>query len=155
MPAYGIATDDMTGALPWSFAQDRLTSSHDYWLATSWPDGRPHLMPVWGAWFDDAVWFSTAEGSRKARNLAYEPRCTMATDDPLEPVVVEGVASPVPEREDVARFTAQLRAKYTAEWVEDVYTVDFYMGGTYRLTPSSVFALKEKEFATSPTRWTF
>lgn len=45
--------------------------------------------------------------------------------------------------------------KYAAEWLEDVYTVDFFEAGTYRVRPISVFALRESEFATSPTRWTF
>ena len=36
-----------TGMLPWSWAEERLTRSHDYWCATTWPDGRPHVMPVW------------------------------------------------------------------------------------------------------------
>jgi PPOX class probable F420-dependent enzyme len=155
MPDYGIPSDDMTGALPWSFAEERLASSHDYWLATRWPDGRPHLMPVWGLWLEDNLWFSTAAGSRKARNLEAEPRCSMATNDPLEPVIVEGTATLVLERDEVALFTEKLRIKYASEWVEDVYTVDFYVGGTYRLTTTSVFALKDSEFATSPTRWTY
>jgi hypothetical protein len=52
MPGYGVATEP-DGMLPWSFALERLVSSHDYWLATVWPDGGPHIMPVWGAWFRD------------------------------------------------------------------------------------------------------
>jgi pyridoxamine 5'-phosphate oxidase-like protein len=150
MPAYGIPSEDMTGTLPWSFAEERLTSSHDYWLTTIWPDGRPHLMAVWGLWFDDSLWFSTAAGSRKARNLALEPRCSMATNDPLEPVVVDGIARLVPERKDVVRFAEKLGLKYGP-----VFPADSYVGGTYRLIPTSIFALKESEFATSPTRWTF
>jgi len=159
MPGYGIPSESQ-GMLPWSFAEERLATSHDYWLATAWPDGRPHVMPVWGAWFDDYLWFSTEQGSRKARNLSADPRCVVATDNALEPVVLEGVASLVADRADVERFTDQVRAKYRAEWLEDVFTVDFFDpnlggGGTYRITPSSVFALKESEFETSPTRWTF
>jgi hypothetical protein len=54
----------------------------------------------------------------------------------------------------------RLCAQYTAEWLEDVYTVDFFDaslggGGTYRMRPNSVFALIENQFTTSPTLWTF
>jgi PPOX class probable F420-dependent enzyme len=159
MPGYGVPADP-DGMLPWSFAQHRLEASHDYWLATVWPDGRPHVMPLWGAWFDDRLWFSTDQNSRKARNLQADRRCVVTTSDALEPVVLEGTAEPVTDRTDVARFTAVLRVKYAAEWLEDLYTEDFFdgnLGGgaTYRITPTSVFALQASEFTTSPTRWTF
>ena len=91
MPGYGVPSEP-DGMLPWSFAEERLTASHDYWLATRWPDGRPHVMPVWGAWFDTSLWFSTDQTSRKARNLATDPRCVVTTDNALEPVILEGVA---------------------------------------------------------------
>src|SRR5947209_5813545 len=28
--------------LPWSWARDRLVASHNYWISTTRPDGRPH-----------------------------------------------------------------------------------------------------------------
>jgi hypothetical protein len=74
----------------------------------------------------------------------------MATNDPLEPVVVDGIATLVPERKDVVRFAENLAIKYGP-----VFPADFYAGATYRLVPTSIFALKESEFATSPTRWRF
>ena len=159
MPGYGVPTEP-EGMLPWTFAADRLSSSHDYWLATVWPDGRPHVMPVWGAWFDDRLWFSTDQISRKARNLRADARCVVTTDNPLEPVVLDGMAELVTDRAQVVAFAEVLRVKYSAEWLEEVYTVDFFDanlggGGTYRVTPASVFALKESEFTTSPTRWRF
>jgi hypothetical protein len=159
MPGYGVP-DEPRGMLPWSFAERRLSTSHDYWLATTRPDCRPHVMPVWGAWFDDALWFSTDQRSRKARNLAADSRCVVTNDNALEPVVLEGVARLVTDRSNVAKFTAVVRDKYAAEWLEDVYTVDFFDpnlggGGTYRIAPVSVFALKGSEFNTSPTRWGF
>jgi len=159
MPGYGVVAEP-EGMLPWSFAQERLERAHDYWVATVWPDGRPHVMPVWGAWFDGCLWFSSDQASRKARNLAAEPRCVLTTDNALEPVIVEGVAELVYDRAATAAYTDALRAKYAAEWIEDSYTVDFFdanLGGgaTYRVAPASVFALKESEFTTSPTRWSF
>src|ERR1700726_1692100 len=92
MPGYGtLDADQGTGLLPWSWAEERLARSHDYWVATTRPDGRPHLMPVWAVWFEDALGFSSSNGSRKATNLAADTRCTIATDDAAEPVVVDGV----------------------------------------------------------------
>ena len=159
MPGYGVRSD-AAGLLPWSFAEQRLAASHDYWLATRWPDGRPHVMPVWGAWLDDHLWFSTDQSSRKARNLAVDPRCVVTTQDANEPVVLDGVAAPVADRHEIARFLDVLRAKYATEWVDDIYTLDFFDGAvgggaSYRVTPASVFAIRAADFVASPTRWTF
>ena len=53
MPGYGIlGPDGGTGLLPWSWAEERLRDSRNYWLATVRPDGRPHVMPVWAVWDD-------------------------------------------------------------------------------------------------------
>lgn len=158
MPAYIGA--DAGGTLPWSWAEARLTDSHCYWVATVWPGGQPHVTPVWGVWLDGCLWFSCDLQSRKGKNLAADPRCAVTTEDPLEPVVVDGLAAVVLDRRETIRFTDAVRTKYADEWVEDVYTVDFFdanLGGgaTYRVTPASVFGLDEKAFATSPTRWTF
>ena len=66
MPGYGLlGPTEGSGLLSWQWAHDRLVASHDYWLASSRPDGRPHLMPVWGVWDGTALFFSSANGSRK------------------------------------------------------------------------------------------
>ena len=63
-------SDDISSLKPWSWAVERLEQSHNYWIATSRPDRRPHLMLVWGVWWQDAFWFSTGPRTRKARNIA-------------------------------------------------------------------------------------
>ena len=60
MPGYGtLPAADGTGLLPWSWATERLEAAHDFWLATTSADGRPHVMPVWAVWWRDALWFSS------------------------------------------------------------------------------------------------
>src|SRR5690348_11191584 len=51
---------------------------HTCWLATVNPDGTPHLTGVGGLWADGAFWFETGDGTRKARNLARDPRCSLS-----------------------------------------------------------------------------
>jgi hypothetical protein len=47
MPDNGVVGPaEGRGLLPWSWAEERLIASHNYWVATVWPDGRPHVMPV-------------------------------------------------------------------------------------------------------------
>src|SRR4051794_14446171 len=51
---------------------------HTSWLATIDADGSPHVAGVGSWWHDGAFWFQTGPGTRKARNLARDPRCTMS-----------------------------------------------------------------------------
>src|ERR1700687_1271796 len=52
--------------LPWSHAERRLERSRNYWICTARPDGGPHSIPVWGFWFEGALYFGTARTSRKS-----------------------------------------------------------------------------------------
>jgi len=154
MPGYGILPADQgSGLMPWSEAERRLSVSHDYWVATVRPDGRPHVMPVWGVWLDGRLWFSSSLGSRKARNLAADPRCTVTTDDARNPVVVDGVVERVADAGPIAAFVDAVNAKYAAGM-----TVEFQdptVNATFAVRPATVFALTDGDFQGSPTRWSF
>jgi PPOX class probable F420-dependent enzyme len=154
MPGYGIlAADQGSGLLPWAEAERRLSLSHDYWCATVCPDGRPHVMPVWGVWADGRLWFSSGLRSRKARNLAADPRCTLTTDDARDPVVLEGRAERVTDLERIAAFVDAVNAKYDAGLTTDFQ--DPAVNGTFAVPPTRAFALSGADFPGSPTRWTF
>jgi hypothetical protein len=152
LPGYGIApADGGAGLLPWSWAEERLTSSHNYWLATVCPDGRPHAMPLWGIWIDGCCAFSTGGRSVKARNLRANPACVVTTENAAEPVVVEGVATPVDNVETVRRVSEAYAAKYGAA------PPDVTESPLFLVRPRRVIALieREDEFTTTATRWTF
>lgn len=49
-PEYGIqGPAEGKGLLPWNWAVERLTQARGYWLATTRPDGRPHLAVIWAS----------------------------------------------------------------------------------------------------------
>lgn len=154
MPGYGVLPADQgSGLLPWSWAEDKLRRSHDYWLASAWPDGRTHLMPVWGVWAEDAFWFSSGSSARKVRNLERDPRCSVAIDDANDPVVLDGIAEVRPDEQDRRRFLDAINTKYDTE-----YGLDFLDGVSalcLRVRPVAAFGLVQADFAGSPTRWTF
>jgi PPOX class probable F420-dependent enzyme len=154
MPGYGVLpVDQGSGLIPWAEAERRLTVAHDYWCATVRPDGRPHVMPVWGVWSQARLWFSTGLGSRKARNLAADPRCTLTTDDARDPVVLDGTAEQVTDADRIAGFVATVNEKYDAGI--SVEFLDPAVNGTFAVRPLRVFALRGDDFSGSPTRWRF
>src|SRR5215813_2537127 len=147
MPNYGIE-EKKTGMLPWKWATDRLNKSKQYWIATTKPDGSPHVMVIWGLWIDDEFWFSTGQKSRKGRNLAENPHCVICSDNAEEAVIVEGVA----ELFDEAAFMKKLYAAYKKKYKFDVSG----MGEPfYRVRPRVAFGLFEKKFTQTATRWLF
>jgi hypothetical protein len=110
-------------------------------------------MPVWAVWRHDALWFSSANGSRKARNLANEARCMLSTDDPFEPVVVSGSARRVSDPAALEGMLAAENAKYETEYGGE--TVDPLLNTVFELRPEWVFALDSRDFVGSPTRFRF
>jgi PPOX class probable F420-dependent enzyme len=84
---------------------------HTCWLATIDADGRPHVTGVGALWHDGAFWFETGATSRKGRNLARDPRCTLsvATDD--FDLVAEGEAHRVTDTATVAAMAERWAAE--------------------------------------------
>lgn len=154
MAGYGVvAANEGSGLLPWSWAEERLAATRHCWVATTWSDGRPHLSPVWSVWLEDCLWFSCGVRSRKASNLAVDPRCTLSTDDPLNPVVVSGEATLSPSPSQVDRFVDTLDEKYGTTSPPDLR--DPAVCATVRVRAVSVIALRSDDFTGTPTRWTF
>jgi pyridoxamine 5'-phosphate oxidase-like protein len=150
MPGYGIAATS-EGLLPWSWAQTRLERAHRYWLATTGPDATPHLAAVWAVWFDGDLCFSTGGRSRKARNLAGQPRCAMGPEGAEESIVVHGVA----RRLSNAAFVQRLRTRYLAKYGEGF--PDDAANPVFAVRPETVIAVVDRgaEFTTTATRWRF
>ena len=154
MPGYGIVeATEGSRLLPWSWAEKRLSESHDYWLSTIRPDCRPHIMPVWGVWNESRLWFSSSLASRKARNLLNDPRCTIATDNALEPVVMEGTAERVTDLKLLARMLELENRKYSTNYGTEM--LDLEANAWFRFRPRWAFGLMESDFTGSPTRWRF
>jgi hypothetical protein len=74
------------------------------WLCTINEDGSPHVTAVGAVWVDGAFWFQTGAGTRKGRNVARDPRCSVAISIRDADVVMEGDATRVTEPGLVARI---------------------------------------------------
>lgn len=149
MPGYGMRPGDGKGRpFPWRWARERLARSHNYWLSTTRPDGRPSASAVWGVWLDDRFLFSMADDSRKARNLARNPHCVVTTEYAGEAVIVEGVLA---EADDPA-LTERARQAYAEKYDWDTEGYDFYI-----VEPRVAFGFSEgaSDFADTATRWRF
>jgi nitroimidazol reductase NimA-like FMN-containing flavoprotein (pyridoxamine 5'-phosphate oxidase superfamily) len=135
---------------------------HTAWLATSNPNGSPHVMPLGALWVDDAYYFTSGPGTRKSENLSADSHCviTMATRE--FDLVVEGEASRVTDEDELERIAQVFGA---SEWEPTVRDGAFYAEYSapsagpppwylYRVAPDRVYALGTSE-PYGATRWDF
>jgi hypothetical protein len=150
--ALEIPPDSTTGLKPWAWALERLEKSHNYWIATSRPDGRPHLMLVWGIWWQDSFWFSTGPRTRKAKNIAAQAHCVIGTEKADEAVILEGIAQEIKDRKQWKQVADLYDRKYGGSVLP---LLESSGGSVYRVNPQTVFGQDEHapNFAEAVTRW--
>src|SRR5438309_11120780 len=83
---------------------------HASWLATINPDGTPHLTAVGALWVDGSWWFETADGTRKARNLGRDARCTITVSVREFDLIVDGAAERILDPTTVATMAKRWAA---------------------------------------------
>jgi hypothetical protein len=108
-------------------------------------------MPVWGLWFEDALYFSTGRTSQKGRNIAANPEVVIHLESGDDAVILEGAVSEVTDKEVLIRFADAYERKYDFRPDLD----DTSDGAYYVLHPRKAFAWREKDFPESATRWRF
>jgi nitroimidazol reductase NimA-like FMN-containing flavoprotein (pyridoxamine 5'-phosphate oxidase superfamily) len=154
MPGYGLP-EGSEGLLPWQWAEQRLERSHNYWLATVRPDGRPHMMVMWGLWHRGAFYFSTGSRSRKTRNLESNVHCVIGTEEAHEAVVVEGAAEQLRDPGQLEEFLSIYQRKYDYDMSamrEDILAL---REPVFLVRPSVAFGLDEHASLKNATRWRF
>jgi hypothetical protein len=77
----------------------------------------------------------------------------LSTDDPAEPVVVQGRAQRVTDLEELERVLAAENAKYGTDYGMEM--MDPASNSVFTLSPEWVFALDSGDFTGSPTRFVF
>src|SRR4030088_1901080 len=85
--------------LPWSRPHDLLVSENGplvgFFLGTIGPDARPHAAGIGAVWHDGDLYFTSGPKTRKARNLAANPACTISVKLTGMDLTLTGVAARV------------------------------------------------------------
>jgi general stress protein 26 len=117
-------SDPDSQATPWPEAMRVLREAELYWLTTVRGDGRPHVTPLIGVAFDDAVHFCTGLEEQKARNLGQHSQVAVTTGSNrwalgLD-VVVEGAARRIDDQLALRQVAQAYAEKYGRVWHFDV-----------------------------------
>jgi hypothetical protein len=140
---YGVPDHDK-GMIEWSWVVEQMQKARVYWLVTSYPDGRPHTVPTWGAWVDNKLYFGGGDMTRHAKNLATNPNMIAHLESGDQTVIMYGAAEKAVDvpRETMAKIEADYVAKYGAG-----------EGANYAFVPRKVLAWTS--FPNTPTRFLF
>ncbi len=114
MEIMNLGQADGLPPVDWAAAAEKLdagpapapdaVNSRTTWLSTTNQDGSPHVTAVGALWLDGTFWFQTSASTRKGRNVARDPRCSIAVSVRDADVVVEGDAARVTEPGALARI---------------------------------------------------
>jgi nitroimidazol reductase NimA-like FMN-containing flavoprotein (pyridoxamine 5'-phosphate oxidase superfamily) len=152
--------------IPWSRALDALESGEQRnetsFLATTRPDGRPHVAGVGAVWDDGKVYFVSGAGTRKSQNVAQNPNCSMAMSLPGIDLVFEGEAERVTDDETLQRLAKRYAEGGWPATVKDgAFTHEYSAPSAgpppwdlYAITPTTVFGVLGTEPG-GATRWRF
>ena len=147
-------TDREQRLLDWSYVDQRLKEARNFWVATTRPNGRPHVMPTWAVWDGQRIFFDGSPETRRMRNIAANPHVAVHLEDGNEAVIVEGRAReygrPGPD------LSNRLAALYGEKYAEQGYSPEpdsWNDGGLYVVEPALVLAWTE--FGVDMTRWKF
>jgi len=99
--------------LPWSRPRDLFEAviffGRPAFLGTVGADGRPHAAGVAALWLDGDVYFTSGAKTRKSRNLAVNPACTISAQLATIDMVLEGEAVRVTDQPTLERLAARCR----------------------------------------------
>jgi len=137
---------------------------HSCWLATINEDGSPHVNGIGAVWVDHTWWFETGEASRKGRNIARDPRCTVSVGVQEFDLVVDGTAERISDPATVAKMAERWAAGGWPCRVDEsgtALTAEFSAPSAgpppwhvYRITPRRATALGTV-MPGGATSWTF
>ncbi len=137
--------------LDWSYVDERMSESKNYWVATTRPNGHPHVMPTWAVWHDNCVFFDGSPETRRMRNIAANPNTVIHLEDGDKALVLEGETEVLkPDRE----LASQLVEIYGSKYAKHGYAPEIDQWdevGIYKFQPKVVIAWTE--FGVDMTRW--
>lgn len=153
--------------LPWSRALEQLEAhpaspSLTYWLATTRPDGRPHVTGLGVQWLNGKLYFTSGPGTRKSGNLESNPNCTVSVSLPGIDLVIEGMAERITDRGTLTRLAERYAAQgWPASVDGDALSAPYSAPSAgpppwqlYAITPVTAFGVATAE-PFGATRWRF
>lgn len=119
---------------------ERFATAQACWFASTRPDGRAHLAPIWHVVHDDCIYVVTQANSVRAANIAVHPVVSLSVPDPMNALIIEGVARSAPEMK--AEMETALQPLFLEKYDWDIST-DAEYEWIIEVTPQKMMAWGE------------
>jgi len=144
---YGISQEN-AGMLGWEWVEEQMSKARNYWIASTHPQGSPHVTPVWGVWLEGRLYFASDRQARKSRNLQANPQVVVHLESGDEVVILEGAVEEVRASALFQRIAEAYVLKYPPIKPEE--TPGQVM---YGVVVKTAMAWLEADFPNTATRW--
>ncbi len=153
-------------ALPWSRAHALLEDSPNqelaFFLGTVRPNGHPHSAELYALWYDGDFYFVSGPTTRKSRNLAANPNCTISVRLNGLSLTLEGEAQRITDAPTLEAMAKRFRDHgWPVEVEGDAFTAPYNAPSAgkppyylYRFTFHTAFGVGTAE-PSGATRWRF
>ncbi|MCY4619208.1 MAG: pyridoxamine 5'-phosphate oxidase family protein [Chloroflexi bacterium] len=145
--SFGFSIEDYAfEPMSWQWVTEQLESARNYWIVTTRPSGRPHSVPVWGVWVDDAFHFATDPLGVTAQNLKQNPESVVNLESGDEVVILEGQFTLHDSTKEIQKaFNTKYDMPWGAEETIPVFTLEL----------KKALAWTESDYPSNATRWRF
>jgi Pyridoxamine 5'-phosphate oxidase len=123
---------------------NKFSQAATCWYSSVRANGRVHLAPIWHVWLPNAVYVVTQPTAVRAQNLVSNSSVSLALPDPMNVLIIEGVA----KKDETARD--RLRPLFQAKYQWDIATDGAYTT-IIRIDPIKLLAWGEH----GTGRWRF
>jgi hypothetical protein len=153
--------------LEWQRVLDALATTQDlpvsdaashFWIATTRPDGRAHVMGAGITWDGSHFYLVSGPRTQKSKNLARDPRCVVTVASPGIDIVAEGEAAIIRDEAELQRI-ANLFSSWGPEVRDGAFWHEFSAPSAgpppwdvYQITPTTIYAVASEE-PHGATRW--
>lgn len=140
--------------LTWEWVAAQVAESKHYWLCSVRPNGRPHVVPRWGAFLDHKFYYDGSPETRHAQNIMKNPHVTLNLENGEKAIFMEGTSRPAgkPDPQFAKRLAKAIGDKYKDRGYSPKPN-QWDKGGLYVFTPRQCIAWSQ--FTEDPTKFVF
>lgn len=146
--------DNPVSYVDWEWVAEQLTESKNYWVCSVRPDGRPHVVPRWGAYIDSKFYYDGSPETLHARNIMENPNVSLHLENGSQAVILEGTSEPADK--PTPEFAKRLAEAISRKYADQGYSPEpnqWDEGGLYVFTPRQCLAWTV--FYENPTKFVF
>jgi pyridoxamine 5'-phosphate oxidase-like protein len=126
--------------LAWADVRRDLEDAPVYWVASTRPDGRPHVVPRDGIWLDDTWYYGGSPDTVHNHNLKHNKSLVMHIGDGMKAIIVEGDVEHVHPPQDIAERLAEVNNRKYAHYGMNATAETYTKRGTWALKARRILA---------------